>query len=139
MLFAQHESWELSRPGGPMWRRLGFGIIRGEAVNGNVYSGVSFPCYALAVLLLIISMQFLKRWWVASQRRARFLCRQCGYDLRASPDRCPECGTLVDEGSPADIALEPVLDRSTKGAGRADQGIAVTHRSEKQPEERNEI
>jgi hypothetical protein len=51
---------------------------------------VIVPNWFLAYITALLPiMRFLRR-----RRRLPGLCPRCGYDLRASPERCPECGAL---------------------------------------------
>jgi hypothetical protein len=55
--------------------------------------GIQVPHSYVAFILAILPALRLHRF-VRSRRRAnQGLCSSCGYDLRASPERCPECGT----------------------------------------------
>jgi hypothetical protein len=62
---------------------------------------------ATAALPLIGGTRRLVRRIRAGRRRTAGLCRHCGYDLRATSDRCPECGAsrptppVVSDSPPA--------------------------------------
>jgi hypothetical protein len=109
-------SW-LKHTSGPVFRmrmqleeltflhRSGFRFSSGKSDNGFV-NGVwaswswgfllSMPYWFLALVFLVLPA---RRFVGALSRRPLYgnLCAKCHYDLRATPDRCPECGTIVEK------------------------------------------
>jgi hypothetical protein len=66
--------------------------------EGGWYQVLMLPHWSLAVATAVLPV-----WWLVGRlRRRRFgegCCQKCGYDLRATPGRCPECGS-----TPAEVA-----------------------------------
>ena len=62
---------------------------------GHIYR---FPYAALVVVTAFVPLLWLgtrtPRVLVRRRRRRLGLCLRCGYDLRESPERCPECGAV---------------------------------------------
>jgi hypothetical protein len=83
------------------WERLGFKYHRTLCgVFGSIvvpmqldeFTFVTLPYWFLALLTatpVVLKWRSLSR---LRRRRRLGLCLRCGYDLRASPQRCPECG-----------------------------------------------
>lgn len=64
-------------------------ILRDAAIGVNFWHMVVITGFPICLELgFKLRKQFVRR---------EGICRNCGYDLRATPDRCPECGTNVSE------------------------------------------
>lgn len=73
-------------------------VVARTAAVGNA-TAVNVPQWLVAAITGGISVPWillrLGRLHTARRRRRSGLCAVCGYDLRGTPDGCPECGAVV--------------------------------------------
>ena len=58
----------------------------------QAYVPLWIPSFAFGSSLTFLYLPVRRR----RKRKKLGLCVKCGYDLRASKDRCPECGSTID-------------------------------------------
>ncbi len=95
--YPQHVQWR----GGFVWQSYDNFIMCavGDELGFTIRSRLVvipywFPAVVCGILPLFWLSQVRGRRHQENRRR-RGLCLVCGYDLRGSPQRCPECGTPV--------------------------------------------
>lgn len=100
--FEQIPSWSHNKfppdwPSATTHQWLGFGYSQSSLASARGWASprsrdARLPLWLpLAIFGVLPTAKFL-HWRKLRRRVARGQCPRCGYDLRASPDRCPECG-----------------------------------------------
>lgn len=99
---------------------LGCGYCDESIVNRAGWSAptLRFVRVALWFPLILFALLPVGRnllWHRRRRRIAARICPACGYDLRATPDRCPECGAVPAASSGDDPPSKPTADEPVHG------------------------
>lgn len=83
------------------WLGLSFELGRTSRGKTSLFGGNrSYVALIVPHWMLAIAASVLPGVWMFKRMRARRRiagrCSNCGYDLRATPERCPECGVAAD-------------------------------------------
>jgi hypothetical protein len=65
-----------------------------QPFGGGDRMDADVPDWFLLLLCASPSARALVAWLNNRKGRCANVCVYCGYDLRATPNRCPECGTI---------------------------------------------
>jgi hypothetical protein len=80
------------------WVRCGFVWWRWQGWSGNSIATLIIPDWSVATATAFMPLAWalarIRRSQVRRRKGRMGRCPGCGYDLRATPDRCPECGAV---------------------------------------------
>ena len=88
--------WSTYGAGGPWYEWL---VPEVDVTRFPDYQVTAAIPYWIPIAGIAIALWAVGKKKSSAKSRRQLLCPKCGYDLRATPYRCPECGTVQAEQS----------------------------------------